>query len=736
MSINPPILGNVTCLRFPGGKGPSGPRPWLNNLVRPHWLLNSLQDDSWELVVRDGVPPVNIHWSVVLPDGSLLTDPSNEPLLQTVQLISYYLRSESGTHISSPYAHKQKTLRLVNIVQWMKLNKVDRFDQLTKNHLEDYEEDAQYGVSGGLLQFDSRIDTYISKLRQDKNYVPPLANDGGLSMSAFFGEAGICWYSARADELTMWKTYEFLRESDFKLGPTCKRMKKFLSELLDGSFCMVDPPIREKVNRDQIEDLLWTWQDLWIYREYCEDKLQFQPFQTVKAIAKIADKLGDEGGKTATIPEKQAAWIIDRAIRWVLEYSEDLFALRNIYNAAALEADANPSINAKKSIQKARNKAVRKAFLKYKPKYRGPGCPWPLAQTSDADSNSFFEALYGLLPVACAIVICSFIARRHGEVLTIKAGCISYDIDGPWIETYIEKTVQNWDKTPCPKIVVKAVEVLEKLSRPAREKSGEPFLFRFMRESEGDVSRFFLATYLRRFAAFVEVPPLEDGTIWDFKPHQFRRFFAMLYMWRYNDPTKSLEALRHQLRHASIERTMDYVTETTPGEAFLKLPKEQTQKVLADIATGRKVFVGEYAAHFQKVIERVQAAVRKNLSVVTERNVYRRVDRYIQKHNTQLVPLPWGYCAIETAQPVETVCCLKSTDERLVVRLSHSEPGNCAFCERFLADEEHNAYWQMKVKVFEATAKDERNPPLLRNFYSVRALKFRTGIERLWPKGG
>lgn len=729
MSTNKTNLAKVIPFPSGGGEQPSQ-RPWLDKLPQPRWLLNGLHDDRWDLVVREGSVKLSCRWDIVLPNGTRLTDPENDCFLKVVQLVAYFLRSDEYSPIDSPKAHQTRVQRLINLVQWMVLNKVRGFDQLTRNHLEDFIEDSQYGVLGGLLQMERRLERYIETVRNLQDYEPPLKSDGSLDVPRFFEDGGFEFQSSKNDEWTMWRITDFELELDIKTPQ--RRIDKWFEKLPDGGFYLVEPPVRKILNWDTIEDILWPWQYLWEHRKHCgEDAITFMPFRSIKALKKIAKKLGGKGQKTGTIPEHQAAWIIDRALRWVLEYSEDLFELKSIYDNFRPTDDRPADLV-----------ALRKLFKKYKPKNDGKGSPWPVDPTmynrrNDLEGMSVFKALYGLLPVACAIVICAFTARRHGEVLTIRHGCISHDETGPWIETWIEKTVQDWDKTPCPKTVVKAVEVLEKLSQEAREETGEPFLFRF-RISEGEGLHFNLAKYLRDFASFVEVPPLEDGSHWDFKPHQFRRFFAMLYTWRYDDPTKSFEALRHQLRHASIDRTKHYTTEPTAGEAFQKASKDKTFKVLADHVTGRSHAVGEFAERLTETMERVKSLVRKNLKIVTERNIRRQVERYMEKHNTQVVPFLWGYCVVEANQPLETVCCLKSIDGQSVVRMSNIEPSHCVLsgCKRFMANEEHRPYWLKKARAFEACSKSEENPPLMRGWMNDRTAKFRAAIEQLWPGGG
>lgn len=99
--------------------------------------------------------------------------------------------------------------------------------------------------------------------------------------------------------------------------------------------------------------------------------------------------------------------------------------------------------------------------------------------------------------------------------------------------SWIEKTLQCWDRIPVPRIVTKAVEVLETASEEIRLETGSRKLFQYKQFAGEPVFNLGFQKGLNEFAIHVKVPPLEDGSDWLFKPHQFRRFFSLLYMYRY-----------------------------------------------------------------------------------------------------------------------------------------------------------------------------------------------------------
>jgi hypothetical protein len=68
---------------------------------------------------------------------------------------------------------------------------------------------------------------------------------------------------------------------------------------------------------------------------------------------------------------------------------------------------------------------------------------------------------------------------------------------------------------------------------------------------------------VQRFANYVGVPLLQDGTPWRFTSHQFRTFFAVMYYHRFE--MGSLTALSHFLRHNDPSMTRRYVTRPLKG---------------------------------------------------------------------------------------------------------------------------------------------------------------------------
>jgi hypothetical protein len=342
----------------------------------------------------------------------------------------------------------------------------------------------------------------------------------------------------------------------------------------------------KKLSPAQSSLYLQVWEKLWLLREYMpHDPLAFRPFSRKERPYQIAK--GFSGSRKArripTAPADQACFLIDRSIRWVAYYSEDLFEFR-----ACLELNLAKLMEKKPRkptgfLKKRFKKAFELTSAAFTPKHCGPSSPWPLSTFRGSNNKdrttsvSLDRALFQLLPTACAIVIAAFSARRAQEILSLKNGCVHGPSGEYELDVWIEKTLRHHDRIPVPNVVHKAVSVLEYLSSLADHTAITPWLFEFgdkIPNEQGQHKRigYKLDLGLVTFAQFIQVPRLANGSHWHFTPHQFRRFFAVTYFHRFRYP--HLTALSDFLRHNDPDMTRRYITEAASG-AFLRMNEEK-----------------------------------------------------------------------------------------------------------------------------------------------------------------
>jgi len=327
---------------------------------------------------------------------------------------------------------------------------------------------------------------------------------------------------------------------------------------------------------------------LWKIRNRLEhDPIGCNPFPGGRTPYAIAHALSTgKPGRTKTIPPLQACTLINHALEWVLDYAPDLERYVNRLKAVVSTSDIRERWN---SYQLAA-RLIHPEFAKH-PSANRAGSPFPIRHAYGPGKNFIqkFETtrpalrtiLFEYLASACLIVIAAFSARRCEELEALRDKCIHF-IDGdPWLETWIVKNVRALDKIPVPVSVVKAVEVLKWLSHERRARTKEPWLLAFdemnpvLDASKPGPAHLDLYRSLDRFARFVGIPKLEDGTEWTPKPHEFRRFFGVTYYHRYRYP--HLTALSIFYRHFDPDVTRAYITEAARG-GFLRMHEEKRAK--------------------------------------------------------------------------------------------------------------------------------------------------------------
>ncbi|HHC7359626.1 TPA: hypothetical protein ACN30T_003016 [Vibrio parahaemolyticus] len=206
-----------------------------------------------------------------------------------------------------------------------------------------------------------------------------------------------------------------------------------------------------------------------------------------------------------------------------------------------------------------------------------------LAAFKDVETTglSLHKALYQFLPFCCTAVIMALTARREMEVFGLQVGCTHKDHEGNfWIDSYVAKTLQDDYTFSTVAIVDKAVKILERLSKKGREITGSNSLYVFKDTFDRKpVSMKSMDQIADDFFDFIGIERDPNGEHWKLSEHQFRRFFAILYFYRYS--STNTEALMHELGHKVWSMTLRYLSKKRTAEAMLELDK-QLQDIMAE----------------------------------------------------------------------------------------------------------------------------------------------------------
>ena len=248
------------------------------------------------------------------------------------------------------------------------------------------------------------------------------------------------------------------------------------------------------------------------------------------------------------------------------------------------------------------------------------------------------DGLIRLTAAACFAVIAALSARRRGEIADLGAGCTYQDIDGAhWMRVYIEKTTQRYDQIPIPDAVHQAVQCMETISAEARKNTGNDSIWQFQaidgNRAIGLRPHEELNNIVRHFDT-------EADLDWKFSPHQFRRFFAMLYFWRYEKG--DVAGLSHHLRHIELEMTRRYVTDNAFGRIWTDVEGEWRADFLRGAVEGARAIGGAAGERIKDQIDRMRRRYRKDVDVVARERIVAKLLRLAKRWNAACKLHVWG----------------------------------------------------------------------------------------------
>ena len=189
---------------------------------------------------------------------------------------------------------------------------------------------------------------------------------------------------------------------------------------------------------------------------------------------------------------------------------------------------------------------------------------------------SLQKALYQYLPFCCVVIIFALTARRESEVFGLEVGCINKDLDGLlWLNSYVAKTLQKHADFTTVSLVEKSVSILERMSENGRKKTNTNSLFVFDDAFDRPPTTMkSINSIANDFFDFIGIERDSDGKHFKLSEHQFRRFFAIMFYYRYESSNANIDALMHELAHIDWGMTAHYLTEKETGSALRRLHKQ------------------------------------------------------------------------------------------------------------------------------------------------------------------
>ena len=387
-------------------------------------------------------------------------------------------------------------------------------------------------------------------------------------------------------------------------------------------------------------------------------------------------------------PDAIAVPLISAALRLIGQPAEDVIALRDrvqgIYQDALDQGRQRPA---------ARHAACAAALTFEFATLDNEHAPWHSPVVGTKPVRFLIERIYD----ACFVIIAYLVGARVSEILGLELGCIERHVSADGTEAFpylcgrIYKTAPGPDGDPhrwvAPPPVVRAVEVLERLSEPLRRRTGRPELWLAMlghgivesRPAEVPSVSTMIVRLNRHFAPFIGLPPHRGGHPWHLTTHQGRKTFARFVGRR--DRT-GLHALQAHFGHVSrIMTDRTYVgTDFELAELSDAQAMEETRAALEELLTTTSL-AGK-AGHLIAARSPFRGRTRDG-------DVKQYVEFVLTESDMRLGACDWGYCVYRR----ESSACLG--DDRGPNPALRTE-STCITCANFAVTDKHRPVWEAR----------------------------------------
>lgn len=550
----------------------------FDDLPTPSWLKEGeLGGSRWLIEIDD--PELRRHtklavdFAVPVAPGRFLTDAGEWKDLRTLKLFVYYSLTGPNAWLRTTSSVSEEFRGFLAFLRWRNNRGLPQFSCLTPEWFREFCESLQSDGLEGLLRTGESARSFVENALSTEVNPPHQPADPKVfsldGAAKLIGLDNSRQLSDRASEIFN----QWALSSGMSL-PRLGRARNRAPKPREKGFCGAS-----------LDRYMRVWERLArIQHHLTHDQPGYLPFASRKESVGLASAMGRPIGRTPTAPAMQTCHLIDRALRWVLLYADGLMSL---VDDALRHFESGPQPLSRLAKAEVVRELWNSRFGGMAQSSDGSGLP-SIGYLDGKHQNTFDQIQYiylKMLATACGVVVAAFSARRFEEIVSLRDDCIEQVGGEKWLRTYIVKSLRGRERIPAPTAVVKALEVMTWLSATARESEGGHWLFQAKRplKCNDKIYPIRFDSGLVEFAAEVRVPALPDGSHWVFTPHQFRRFFAVVYYYRYRD--RSLTALSQYLCHYDPDSTRTYITEARLG-GFLKMvdqsraDREQARRAL------------------------------------------------------------------------------------------------------------------------------------------------------------
>ena len=645
----------------------------ISDRRRASWLKSAYSDSVWIVTdTWDSERRAMIDFDYTLADGRSLLEATR--LCATVKEYAFFVRDDRFAALDDAKTHAQAVRTLIHLAHAVTLRKFSSFAHLQPFDLAEIVEDCRYG-SDAVLHASERVEAYLQSLAADaaaaaENGMEP-APYGGLPRYLFSPKnqlTKVVSATAIAAACQLPSGVVYLPCVSTLISKAAKA-----NGLRTGSAHFDREDIRpvKNVTVQALQRWLVPFEQLYAMRRRIEaDSIDFKPFP--QGAARVAVVKGVGTDRTPTPPPKLALHLLEHSARWIFDHGQ-----------VAVDAMEQAPIER--------------------------------------------------MATACWIIVAAFSARRDEEIDDLREGCIRGDDgSGHWLHVYIEKTLQQKEWIPVPSLVARAVAILSAMSARARKRTDSDRLFQWC-TADGEIRALNVGRHLDDFALAVQVPLYQaqgkPAIQWHWHPHQFRRFFAVLYFYRFEGAT--IEALAHFLRHFNLEMTKRYVTQD-PEVAALWTDVEwgYMGHVARTIVAGERSIAGAAGERLKKLANRLIDLFRRKLQIASPERVGATLTLIMQRQGMVLTPKPWVTCTCpRTIDAASKAACRRQQPSKVGAigpDFAHAGPTVCCNCPHAITEGSRTSVIDAEVNHLEKAAVcGSREKTLFGELQGARMLELR-----------
>ena len=423
----------------------------------------------------------------------------------------------------------------------------------------------------------------------------------------------------------------------------------------------------KKLSQSHVGECLRNLRYFWVYKTDLKEGLSFDPYSLSNSLTLKAKKISRGNGHTPTLKPEEGLKLIDHALN-LISKSEDTLERFDFYIALQSFHD-NPGL---------------KFFDNYNLRV--------------SEFIKEVQALYG----ASIVIVLGLSAMRKHETNQIRYEDALALLD-PDISTLTGKVLKtSGTKTgliterEMVKEVEDAIKIIIRLTKPRRDKcKSEMLLLRLPFHDSikpGTIICHELGTnsFYLILDVFSKSASYENRAL---RPHMFRRFFAMMWAWRFE--TGDLHYLSELLFHNGFQFTTAY---TEDKDVWLFIPdeiKRLTYKLFEETLLGEKEIVGG----FSRTIQRYMRLIKANVTVITPENIQAFVDTLLERGEYIVTPAADGYCFMNKSRGGRAKCSTNGKGPNY----SNRNESLCSICGNFGVTDDRKSYWKLRYDAHEET---------------------------------